>query len=166
MNRVTIWKGGQGSCIFNSWIEKGVPVGVICIYVEPGEIPSSSQHLRAARFKRGQGTCSFNCCDEELKFIRFSISTTETFWNSLSNTTVKDTGAPSSFPDGHPIHAAPGEIPSSSQQWKLQEPYPLSDLVTLVELLQLSLLVTKGEFHQVLHGYKWHLVKFPVLYNC
>ena len=32
------------------------------------------------------------------------------------NTTVKDTGALSSFSEGHPIHAAADEIPSSSQQ--------------------------------------------------
>ena len=50
------------------------------------------------------------------------------------STTVKDTGALSSFSGGHPIHAAPGEIPSSSQQLKLQEPCPRTGL------LQLSLL--------------------------
>ena len=37
----------------------------------------------------------------------------------LFNTTVKDAGAVSSFSDGQPIHAAPGEIPSSSQHLKL-----------------------------------------------
>ena len=44
--RLTIWKGGQGSCIFNGCIEKGISAGLICIYGEPGEIPSSSQHLK------------------------------------------------------------------------------------------------------------------------
>ena len=45
--RLTLWKGGQGgSCVFNSCIEKGISVGLICIYGEPGEIPSSSQHLK------------------------------------------------------------------------------------------------------------------------
>ena len=43
--RLTIWKGGQGSCNFNSCIEKGISAGLICIYGEPGEIPSSSQQL-------------------------------------------------------------------------------------------------------------------------
>ena len=43
--RLTIWKGGQGSCIFNSCIEKGISAGLICIYGEPGEIPSSLQQL-------------------------------------------------------------------------------------------------------------------------
>ena len=37
----------------------------------------------------------------------------------FSNTTVEDTGALSSFPYGQPNHAAPGEIPSSSQQLML-----------------------------------------------
>ena len=46
---MTIQKGGQqGSCIFNSCIEKGISAGVICMHVAPGEIPSSSQHLKAA----------------------------------------------------------------------------------------------------------------------
>ena len=58
----------KGSCLFNSCIEKGIKAGLICIYGEPSEISSSSQHL------------------------------------------------------------------------KLQEPCPLLNLVTLVELLQLSLL--------------------------
>ena len=44
--RVTIWKGGQGSCSFNSCIEKGTSAGLICIYGEPGEIPSSSPQLK------------------------------------------------------------------------------------------------------------------------
>ena len=30
--RVTIWKGGQSSCIFNCCIEKGISAGLICIY--------------------------------------------------------------------------------------------------------------------------------------
>ena len=46
IGRLTIWKGGQGSCIFNSCIEKGISAGLICIYGEPGEIPSSSQQLK------------------------------------------------------------------------------------------------------------------------
>ena len=46
MNRVMIWKGGQGSCIFNSCIEKGISAGLICIYGEPGETSSLSQHLK------------------------------------------------------------------------------------------------------------------------
>ena len=59
----------------------------------------------------------------------------------LFNTTVKDTGATlSSFPYGQPIHAAPGEIPSSSPHLNMQEPCPLLNQATLVELLQLSLL--------------------------
>ena len=40
---LTIWKGGQGSCIFNSCIEKGISAGLICIDGEPGEISSSQQ---------------------------------------------------------------------------------------------------------------------------
>ena len=45
--RLTIWKRGQrGSCIFNSCIEKGISAGVVCIYGKPGEIPSSSEHLK------------------------------------------------------------------------------------------------------------------------
>ena len=45
-DRVTIWKGGQGSCVFNSCIEKGNSAGVIHIFGEPGEFSSSSQHLK------------------------------------------------------------------------------------------------------------------------
>ena len=50
------------------------------------------------------------------------MHTNDTRWNSLFDATVKDTGALSSFSDGQTIHASPGEIPSSSQQLKLQEP--------------------------------------------
>ena len=38
--------GGQGSCIFNSCIEKGISAGVICMHAALGEIPSSSQQLK------------------------------------------------------------------------------------------------------------------------
>ena len=45
--RPTLWKGGgQGSCSFNSCGEEGISAGLIGIYGEPGEIPSSSQHLK------------------------------------------------------------------------------------------------------------------------
>ena len=43
MIRVTIWKEGQGSCIFNSCIEKGISAGVICRHAAPTELPFSSQ---------------------------------------------------------------------------------------------------------------------------
>ena len=39
MIRLTIWKGGQGSCIFNSCTEKGISAGVVCTHAAPGEIP-------------------------------------------------------------------------------------------------------------------------------
>ena len=47
---MTIWKGGgQGSCIFSSCVEKGdFSRSHWDIYGEPGRIPSSSQHLKAA----------------------------------------------------------------------------------------------------------------------
>ena len=45
--RLILCKGGQqGSCIFNSCIEKGISAGLIGIDGEPGEIPSSAQHLK------------------------------------------------------------------------------------------------------------------------
>ena len=77
------------------------------------------------RFKRGQGSCSFKCCDEEgispgSPYIQMTPAEIPLF-----NTTAKDTGALSSFSDGQPIHAAPGEIPSSPQPLKLQEPWLL-----------------------------------------
>ena len=43
---VTRFRDGQGSCSFNSCIEKGISAGLISIYGEPGDIPSSSQHLK------------------------------------------------------------------------------------------------------------------------
>ena len=52
------------------------------------------------------------------------------------------------------IYGVPGEVPSSPQQLKLQEPCPLLNLVTLAELLQLSNVVMKRKFHQLLHIYK------------
>ena len=88
-------------------------------------------------FKSRWGSCSFNCCDEDgispgSPYIQMRPAEIP-----FSVQLLKDTGALSSFSDGHPIHAAPGEIPSSSQQLKLQVSCPLLNLVTLVELLQL-----------------------------
>ena len=52
------------------------------------------------------------------------------------------------------MHAAPGEIPSSSQQLKLQEPCTLLYLVTLGRALAALTVVMEREFHQVMHAYK------------
>ena len=57
-------------------------------------------------------------------------------------------------------------IAKRSPQLKLQVPCPLLHLVTLVELLQLLSVVMKREFHQVLHVYKGHLLKFPFQCHC
>ena len=43
--RLTIWKGGQGSCTFNSCIEKGISAGDICMHAAPGGIPSAEALL-------------------------------------------------------------------------------------------------------------------------
>ena len=90
MGRLTIWKGGQGSCIFNSCIEGGISAGVICIY-----------------------------------------------GNSLFITALKAAGALLEWPD-----MKEGRAPAA---------------------LNVGM---KREFHQVLHIYKWHLLKFHFQYNC
>ena len=78
-----------------------------------------------------------------------------TWCNSLFITTVKAAGALPAFKSGHSsrapaaltvvlkrefhqgLHGEADEIPSLLQHLKLQEPCPLLNLVTLVELLQL-----------------------------
>ena len=45
---MTRFKRGQGSCSFKCCDEEGISAGLICIYGEPGEISSSSQHFKAA----------------------------------------------------------------------------------------------------------------------
>ena len=84
----------EGSCIFNSCIERGISAGVLCILGEPGKIPSSSPHLKAA-------------------------------------------GALPSFKSGHSSKAP-----------------------------AVFTVVMKREFHQVLPIYKGRLLKFPFQFNC
>ena len=64
------------------------------------------------------------------------------------------------------MQAAPHEIPSSSQQLKLLEPCPsFASGHSSVAPAALTV-VMKRKFHEVLHAYKLHLLKFRFQYNC
>ena len=109
---------------------------------------SHRSYTRVGRYKRGQGSCSFNCCDEE------GIS-----------------------PGAVCIQMTPAEISFSMQLLKIKEPCPPFQMVSLFmhPLVKFPLhhnsescrspalegrapaaltVVMKMEFHQVLHIYK------------
>ena len=92
---------------------------------------------RVTRFKRGQGSCSFHCCIEKRISAGVICIYGEPGEIPLFITAVKAAGALPSFVSGH----------------------------SRAGLLQLSLLWWRGEFHQVLHIYKWDLLIFPLHHN-
>ena len=56
VHRLTIWKGGQRCCIFNSCIEKGISAGLIRTYGEPREITTVKAAGALPSFKSGHSS--------------------------------------------------------------------------------------------------------------